>query len=123
MKLNDNDEIDSVEIDIGNKTDRRASVEEIKTKDVLLANVLGFDAVYLKCSPCNEKSRSLNLKYLINAASGKFKTKKMKMEKKHNKWTVVDGVSNKKIDLLKFTSNKVLGILVGVEKVLVNPAH
>ena len=68
-----------------------------------------------------KKEKEINLKYLLNGATGKFRTKKIRLEKKQDSWIAKELRTDVAVNTLKFTSNRILGILVGVEEVLVNP--
>ena len=76
---------------------------------------------FLSCDPCTKKEIEINLKYLLNGATGKFRTKKLRLEKNQDSWIAQELRTDIAVNTLKFTSNRILGILVGVEEVLVNP--
>lgn len=115
------DEIQRLDIEIDGKVSLSTSVSEMKKHEVLMANVLGFDSVFLSCEPCRKNQKEINLKYLLNAATGKFRTKKIRIVKHRKSWLAKEISTNVDVKTLKFTSNKILGILVGVQEILVNP--
>ncbi len=113
--------IKRLDVEIDGKVNVSADALEMKNNEILMANVLGFDSVFLSCDPCTKNKKEINLKYLLNGATGKFRTKKLRLEKHNGSWVAKELRTDEAVNRLKFTSNKILGILVGVEEVLVNP--
>ena len=121
LHIDQKSEIKRLDVDIEGKTSVSANVLEMKNNEILMANVLGFDSVFLSCDPCTKTQKEINLKYLLNGATGKFRTKKLRLVKHKGSWIAKELRTDVAVSTLKFTSNKVLGILVGVEEVIVNP--
>ena len=81
LLVNKNRQIDFLEIYIGEKLDVKATAEELKKNDILLARIIGLDSFFPHCDRYFSENGQLNLRYLVNGSSGRFEFTSMKSKK------------------------------------------
>ena len=121
IEINDNKKIQSLEIYIDDKLEVKATAEQIKKGEVLLTRVAGFDSVFLDCQKCFEDKGVLTLRYLVNGAAQKFENTEIEIKRMGANWAAILVDSKAKIDTLKFTAKKFMGVLIGIDQIIANP--
>ncbi len=123
LNLKENGDI----LSISRKSDKDRTiftVEEMRSKEVVLARTSGMDAVLLGCKECtSQEGGQLNMRYLNNGLTKAYKNFQMQLVREgQDLWSIYTEIEGKnvKIETLRLRSRKVGDMLVGIRRVDVN---
>ena len=57
LYTNNESEIKRLDVEIDGKVNVSANAHEMQNNEILMANVRGFDSVFLSCDPCTKKRK------------------------------------------------------------------
>ena len=121
LYIDSESEIVRLDVEINEKVMVSASGEEIAKNKIPMVDSPAFESVMMTCDPCSKVRKDINLRYLLNGATGIYRTKTLRLVKNEQGWIARDLTTNVAVNKLTFKSNKVLGVLLGVEEIQVNP--
>ena len=93
---------------------------ELMDGDVVIAVSGGKDAVILSCTECNKADGGpLIFRYLHNGLSDEYRNIDLSLTRIDDKWKVFDSAGTE-VQNLTLRSKKILGRVVGIEKIIIN---
>ena len=88
--------------------------------EVVLAQAGGHDAVILSCPECTvEEGGELEFRYLYNGANGTYRQSSFDLAPTSDAWAFYTS-DDEQVKNLTLKSRKILGRLVGIDRILVN---
>ena len=98
--------------------------DDINNKDVVLAEVKDMPALKLRCDQCTrDQGGRVVLTYLYNGLMPSYKEFYMDLKRVHStKWELFDESENS-IQVLYLVSRILMGYLIGIDEILVNPTE
>lgn len=91
---------------------------KVLDKPIILVKAVGIKLISLKCENfATSRGCDITIEYPYNLTYGKFKTFKAKLLKKDGKWQLTDQ-NNKRFNKLFLQAKKVLGVLIGIKKII-----
>jgi hypothetical protein len=119
LHLNDAGDIEQISR-VNMENEHVFTLDELLTKEVVLAQASGLDAVLLSCVGCDPNvGGTLVLRHLYNGVTRSYRSFKMHIQRSDRLWELssADGLP---IRTLTLKSRKVLGALVGIREITVN---
>lgn len=119
IRVNKNNEIESIVSKNNKKNKSKVYHSSVLNNEITLVKTLGIPLVTLKCSDFDsEAGCPITINYPKNIAIANFDNFHARLRKVKGKWGLY--VDNKKFTKMNLIAKKVLGALVGVDKIETN---
>jgi hypothetical protein len=119
LHLNDAGDVEQISR-VSLESEQVFTLNDLLTKEVVLAQSSGLDAVLLSCVGCDPNvGGTLVLRYIYNGVTRNYRSFQMHIQRSDRLWdlSTADGAP---IRTLTLKARKVLGAVVGIREILVN---